>query len=55
MLNFDEVSYDKNIKYNESLKDGNIKIDMETLKFHNSLYSKHNLSDFILVDKKPKK
>jgi hypothetical protein len=53
MLNFDDVSYDKTIKYNESLKDE--KIDMETLKFHNSLYSKHNLSDFILVDKKPKK
>ena len=50
MLIFNDEIYDKNEKYNDKKKE----INKETFNLHNGLYSKYDLSDFILVDKKPK-
>jgi len=54
MLNFNDNELIKLNIYN-SKKDDNKKIDIEKLKFYNSRYNKHNLSDYILVNKKPRK
>ena len=53
MLNFDDLDLVKLKIKDEGLK--NKKIDMEKIKFFNSLYNTKNLSDYILVNKKPKK
>lgn len=59
MFDFNRLSnftpYDKHSTYSESIKnDENKKIDIEKVKFYNSLYSKDDLSDYILVNKKPR-
>ena len=54
MLNFDDLDLVK-LKIKDSIFERNKKIDQEKVKFYNSLYEKKNLSDYILVDKKPKK
>ena len=55
MLNFDDLDLIRLKAYNEKIDKEKQKIDMEKVKFYNSLYSKYDLSDFILVDKKPRK
>ena len=55
MLNFDDLDLIRLKVYNEKIDKEKSKIDMEKVKFYNSLYSKYDLSDFILVDKKPRK
>ena len=52
MLNFDDLDLVK-LKVKEA--ETNKKLDEEKLKFYNSRYNKTNLSDYILVNKKPKK
>lgn len=52
MLNFDDLDLVK-LKIKESESEHK-KLDVEKVKFYNSLYNKKNLSDYILVDKKPK-
>jgi len=54
MLNFNDLDLVK-LKIKDSTFEKNKKIDMEKVKFYNSLYNKKNLSDYILVDKKPRK
>ena len=51
MLNFDDLDLVKLKVKEESEKK---KLEVEKVKFYNSLYNKKNLSDYILVDKKPK-
>ena len=55
MLNFDDLDLIRLKAYNDKIDKEKSKIDMEKVKFYNSLYSKYDLSDFILVDKKPRK
>lgn len=54
MLNFNDSTLVK-LKIKDQEFEANKKIDMEKLKFYNSRYNKHNLSDYILVNKKPRK
>jgi hypothetical protein len=54
MLNFNDSTLVK-LKIKDTEFEANKKIDMEKLKFYNSRYNKHNLSDYILVNKKPRK
>ena len=54
MLNFDDLDLIRLKAYNDKIDKEKSKIDMEKVKFYNSLYSKYDLSDFILVDKKPR-
>jgi len=54
MLNFDDLDLVK-LKIKDTEFEKNKKIDMEKVKFYNSLYNKNNLSDYILIDKKPRK
>jgi hypothetical protein len=54
MLNFDDSTLVK-LKIKDQEFEANKKIDMEKLKFYNSRYNKDNLSDYILVNKKPRK
>lgn len=54
MLNFNDSTLVK-LKIKDPEFEANKKIDMEKLKFYNSRYNKHNLSDYILVNKKPRK
>ncbi len=55
MLNFND-SPNKlfTLKDGDEEFDNNKKIDMERIKFYNSLYNKDDLSSYILVDKKRK-
>ena len=53
MLNFNDNTLIK-LKIKDPEFEANKKIDNEKLKFYNSRYNKHNLSDYILVDKKPR-
>ena len=55
MLNFDDLDLIRLKAYNDKIDKEKSKIDMEKVKFYNSRYSKYDLSDFILVDKKPRK
>jgi len=54
MLNFNDLDLVK-LKIKDHMFEKNKKIDMEKVKFYNSLYNKNDLSSYILVDKKPKK
>ena len=54
MLNFNDLDLVK-LKIKDEGFEKNKKIDMEKIKFFNSLYNKKNLSDYILVNKKPRK
>lgn len=54
MLNFNDLDLVK-LKIKDTEFEKNKKIDMEKIKFFNSRYNKKNLSDYILVDKKPRK
>ena len=54
MLNFNDLDLVK-LKIKDAMFEENKKIDMEKVKFFNSLYNKKNLSDYILVNKKPRK
>ena len=54
MLNFNDLDLVK-LKIKDAEFEKNKKIDMEKIKFFNSRYNKNNLSDYILVDKKPRK
>lgn len=54
MLNFNDLDLVK-LKIKDDMFEKNKKIDMEKVKFFNSLYNKKNLSDYILVNKKPRK
>lgn len=54
MLNFNDLDLVK-LKIKDTEFEKNKKIDMEKIKFFNSRYNKNNLSDYILVDKKPRK
>jgi hypothetical protein len=54
MLNFNDSTLVK-LKIKDPEFEANKKIDMEKLKFYNSRYNKDNLSDYILVNKKPRK
>ena len=54
MLNFDDLDLVKH-KIKDGTLEKNKKIDKEKIHFYNSLYNKNNLSDYILVDKNPKK
>lgn len=54
MLNFNDLDLVK-LKIKDECFEKNKKIDMEKIKFFNSLYNKKNLSDYILVQKKPRK
>lgn len=54
MLNFNDLDLVK-LKIKDTEFEKNKKIDMEKLKFFNSRYNKNNLSDYILVNKKPRK
>lgn len=54
MLNFNDLDLVK-LRIKNSEFEKHKKIDMETLKFYDSRYNKKNLSDYILVDKNPKK
>ena len=54
MLNFDDLDLVKlKIKNNEF--DKNKKLDIDKIKFYNSMYNKNDLSSYILVEKKSKK
>ena len=55
MLNFNDLDLVRLKVYNEKIDKEKLKVDMEKVKFYNSRYSKYDLSDFILVDKKPRK
>ena len=52
MLNFDDLDLVK-LKVKEAESEHK-KLDIEKVKFYNSRYNKKSLSDYILVDKKPK-
>ena len=54
MLNFNDLTLVK-LKIKDADFEKNKKIDMEKVKFFNSRYNKKDLSDYILVDKKPRK
>ena len=54
MLNFNDLDLVK-LKIKDAMFEENKKIDMEKVKFFNSRYNKKNLSDYILVNKKPRK
>lgn len=54
MLNFDDLDLLK-LKIKDKKFEENKKMDMEKIKFYNYLYNKDNLSDYILVSKKPRK
>ena len=54
MLNFNDLTLVK-LKIKDPEFEKNKKIDMEKIKFFNSRYNKKDLSDYILVDKKPRK
>ena len=54
MLNFNDLDLVK-LRIKDSEFEKHKKIDMEKLKFFNSRYNKTDLSDYILVDKKPRK
>lgn len=54
MLNFNDLDLVK-LKIKDAEFEKNKKIDMEKIKFFNSRYNKKNLSDYILVNKKPRK
>jgi len=54
MLNFNDLDLIK-LKIKDTEFEKNKKIDMEKIKFYNSLYNKKDLSSYILVDKKPRK
>ena len=54
MLNFNDLTLVK-LKIKDPEFEKNKKIDMEKVKFFNSRYNKKDLSDYILVDKKPRK
>ena len=54
MLNFNDLTLVK-LKIKDAEFEKNKKIDMEKVKFFNSRYNKKDLSDYILVDKKPRK
>ena len=53
MLNFNNTTLIK-LNIENEMKEKN-KPTTEQMKFYNSLYNKKDLSDYILVDKKPRK
>jgi len=53
MLNFNDTTLMK-LEAEKQIRD-KMKYDVEKMKFYNSRYSKYDLSDFILVNKKPRK
>lgn len=53
MLNFNDKELCK-LNIGKPEDTGSTKINKETIKFYNSLYNKKSLSDYILVDKKPR-
>lgn len=55
MLNFDDLDPIVKLKIKNNNFDNNKKLDIETKSFYNSLYSKNDLSSFVLVEKKLKK
>ena len=54
MLNFDDVDLVKNRVYNKDFVN-NKQLDNQTIKFFNERYHKENLSDYIVVNKQPRK
>jgi len=54
MLNFNDFDLVK-LKIKDIEFEKNKKLDMEKIKFFNSLYNKNDLSSYILVDKKQRK
>ena len=54
MLNFNDFDLVK-LKIKDTEFEKNKKIDIEKVKFFNSLYNKNDLSSYILVDKKQRK
>ena len=54
MLNFNDTTLIKLNIYNK-LQEEKSKPSIEQIKFYNSRYNKHDLSSYILVNKKPRK
>jgi len=54
MLNFNDFDLVK-LKIKDTEFEKKNKLDIEKIKFFNSLYNKNDLSSYILVDKKPRK
>lgn len=53
MLNFDDLDLVK-LKIKNTQSEENKKDYLDKLKFYNSRYDNKNLSDYILLDKKPR-
>ena len=55
MLNFDDFDPLVKLKIKNMNFDNDKKLDIETKSFYNSLYSKNDLSSFVLIERKVKK
>ena len=53
MLNFYDTTLVK-LQIKEEMRE-KLKYDVEKMKFYNSRYNKHDLSSYIVVNKKPRK